>query len=180
MKKSIVLSALALCLAFPAFAESPRMEASFDCVPVKPLEAPFPVKFDKLLGLKRLYASYKQFLNADGSVRAEQTIDISSTIFESLNRRQLEITERYSPTEYKDLIVPFENNLHAMSYEAVVFSVLKQDIPFTPGPVPPGTYPSTAVLTLVSQHGDAMSGKQVSTLQIELACKYTMSYGRWF
>ena len=178
--KSAFLSVLALSLSLPAFAEKPRMEVTLDCAPVKPLDAPFPVKFDQLLALKRVYVSHKQFLNADGSVRSEHTIDISSTVFESLNRRQLEITERYSPTEHKDLLVPFENKLHTMSYEAVVLSVLKYDIPFSPGPVPPGTYPSTAVLTLVSQHGDGMSGKKVSTLQVDLDCKYTISYGRWF
>jgi|GEM_PF-4573160 len=159
-------------LALTTSAQAAQIYASYDCVPAKPLASPLNVESDQLLDV----LSYRSEATVDGNNHTQKT-EITSRMHEGLNKRILVVTDQYQPDPYKGILHAV-GGLHSLRYDAVVVTHTHDEIPFSAGPVYPGTYPTWATLTLVSSYFDpAEKRKKVESRQIDLNCKYTISYG---
>lgn len=168
--KTLLITLLALA-STPALATT--FTVSLDCKPSAPFGEPMRAEWDSLLAVKSLNLTTR----VANPQQPETSVEIAWKMHSGFENKELEVTERFDYAQWNGLLTP-KANIGSLRFTVAALTVTKIDMPFTPGPVPPGAYPAQAVLTLVSnyreQPGDDLL--KVATRQVDLSCIYRAGF----
>jgi hypothetical protein len=149
-------------LATPAEA---KVTFTTDCVPNAPLESPMIVGWNSLLKIHSL----RSVVTMDAE-NLTSTLEIRSSVRGVYSKEVQELTHRYVKQGLEEHFRP--ESVPTLRYDAVVFTINKEDLPTDSEPVRPGVYRAWTTLILVSSYREnKITGTDVR--KIEMTCEYS-------
>jgi len=170
---------LALSLLLTPTAEAAQIKAVIACSPGKALPKPLRSGWASLYEV----ISVVQTATVDGNTHSNE-VALKSRYLSSWTKKEEVSTDIYTPgnapSNDKTLYYKNRNRSPSLHLDSVAFHVTKYDVPFTAGPVPPGTYPAKAVLSITTSYYEKPGDGElkVGSLVLPMDCTYTVSYGQ--
>ncbi|MGZ3693772.1 MAG: hypothetical protein ACXWQO_06200 [Bdellovibrionota bacterium] len=145
-----------------------------NCTPSQALKEPLRVGWDSLLSVKS-FSFHMDLVQPTGTAK------MIATANDSFNNSTTEITQEFTTDLRGGQVLDLQSSRSDfyLKFDKVLFSITNIDAPMTVGPMPEGTFPATAALVLVSSYrtnSGADGRHELATLNIPLACSYTVAY----